>query len=501
MQASPLKLPNLFVLFSVFCLIGCGGEGSEPSTPSGSTSTGTSAPANTAPQVAAPNQNFSVTAGQPVEYDVSQGGTSFTDTDGDSLTYTISFQSFDRNNTSIDNELSATGTIVSGTPVTVGTVFVTVTVSDGRGGSASDAFEIAITEAVDENAPALPAVSFEYVDIDLPDHFTNPNSDFGDVAGQDNQPVNSNITNAGATLGRVLFYDKKLSVNDSVSCASCHQQEFGFSDPNVLSIGFEGGETGRHSMGLANARYYERGRFFWDERANTLEDQVLQPIQDAVEMGMTLSALETKLAGTSYYPQLFEDAFGSSAVTSGRIADALAQFIRSMVSFQSKFDQAFEGGDAENPDFQSVFTAQELQGLRLFTDEINIPGRTLRCNGCHGTAVQTAENPQNNGLDADTSDDQGAGGGRFKVPSLRNIAVRAPYMHDSRFSTLEEVVEFYNSGIQAHPNLGGRLENNGQPRRFNMTDAEKAALVAFMNTLTDNVFLTDEKFSDPFPED
>ncbi len=498
MQA--MKLPNIFVLFSVFCLMGCGGEDNGTSTTSPSTGT-TTTPTNSAPVLAAPNQDFSVSAGEAVDYDVSQNDTTFTDADGDSLSYTISIQTFNSDSIAIENELSSTGTIVSGTPATVGTVFVTVTVNDGNGGSASDEFEISVTLAVDEDAPSLPAVSFEYVNIDLPDHFTNPNSDFGDVAGQDNQPVNNNITNAGATLGRVLFYDKKLSANDTVSCASCHQQEFGFSDPNVLSIGFEGGETGRHSMGLANARYYERGRFFWDERATTLEDQVLQPIQDAVEMGMTLSALETKLAATSYYPDLFEDAFGSSAITSGRIADALAQFIRSMVSFQSKFDTAFAGGDAENPDFQSVFTAQELQGLRLFTDEVNLPGRTLRCNGCHTTAVQTAERPENNGLDADTSADQGAGAGRFKVPSLRNIAIRAPYMHDGRFGTLEEVVEFYNSGIQAHPNLSGRLENNGQPRRFNMTDAEKAALVAFMNTLTDNVFLADEKFSDPFPED
>ncbi|MCB2106177.1 MAG: c-type cytochrome [Rhodobacteraceae bacterium] len=341
--------------------------------------------------------------------------------------------------------------------------------------------------------PSLPATFFNYANPALPAHFTSNNATFGNVSARDNTPANNPVTDAGATLGRVLFYDTRLSANDTVACASCHIQEHGFGDPRQLSLGFEGGETGRHSMGLTNIRYYERGRMFWDERAATLEDQVLMPIQDSVEMGMTLPALVQKLSATSFYPELFQAAFGSTQITSDRISRALAQFVRSMVSYQSKFDQAFNANGNFNPN--GVLTPLEEQGRQLFFSGNNGPN----CDSCHETSVMALDQPRNNGLDADTSADQGTGGGRFKAPSLRNIAVRAPYMHDGRFATLAEVIEFYNSGVQDHPQLANQLEqNNGQPRRLNLTQQEKDALVAFLNTLTDNVFINDPKFSDPF---
>ncbi len=338
--------------------------------------------------------------------------------------------------------------------------------------------------------PALPTTTQDYVGYavtNLPSHFAT-----GDVAATDNTPADNPITNAGATLGRVLFYDKRLSHNDGLSCASCHQQSTGFGDSNQFSEGFEGGLTGRHSTALSNAAYYERGRFFWDERAATLEDQVLMPIQDAVEMGTDLDQLRDELAATDYYPKLFQDAFGSTEITNDRIAGALAQFVRSMVSYQSKYDEAVEIGTIEEPDFQSVFTAQELLGQQLFHG-------VGRCSDCHTTHAQVAERPQNIGLDADNSADEGAGNGRFKVMSLRNAEVRGRFMHDGRFATLEEVVEFYNSGVQDNPNLAGALRTNGgTPLQLNLTQAEKNALVAFMETLTDNTFLTSDLFSDPF---
>ncbi len=357
-----------------------------------------------------------------------------------------------------------------------------------------------------QGTPELPVslIDYEAIAQNLPDHFTQP-AGLGPnqitPLSLDNTPVDNPVTNAGATLGRVLFYDKRLSINDTVSCSSCHEQARGFSDPDILSSGFEGGFTRRHSMGLANARFYGPEAFFWDERAPTLEHQVLMPIQDGVEMGMTLDVLLPKLQAVDFYPALFTNAFGDSTITSDRISKALAQFVRSLISVNSKFDQAYYNGTVDNPDFAGTLTSQELEGLNLFTPAQGSGMSSLRCAACHATTAQTLDAAQNNGLDANTDSDQGAGGGTFKAPSLRNIAVRGPYMHDGRFATLEEVIEFYNSGVQDHPNLSPRLRDggpNGDVRRLNLSSEQKAALLAFLNTLTDEGFLTDTRFADPF---
>ena len=329
----------------------------------------------------------------------------------------------------------------------------------------------------------LPEVALNYNPI-IPAYLTTP-----PIQGQVNTGSNT-ITDWGATLGRVLFYDKNLSVNKSVSCASCHKQANGFSDPATKSTGFNGGLTGRHSMSLINAKYYPNGRFFWDQRAMTLEQQTLMPIQDLVEMGMTLPELETRLRSLPYYPILFTKAFGNNTITSNRISLALSQYVRSIISYQSKYDigrRNFPAGPPPPPNrlFQN-FTSEENRGKELFLT-------TAGCAPCHGSETFTAPVEKNNGIDMSNTD-RGFGAisgnpamdGHFKVGSIRNIELTAPYMHDGRFTTLEQVIEHYNTGVKNNPNLSPQLRlPNGMPRQLNLSPADKAALVAFLKTLTD----------------
>lgn len=366
----------------------------------------------------------------------------------------------------------------------------------------------------------LPATHFNYANPDFPASFNN-----FVMTVLDNTPANNPVTNAGATLGRVLFYDKSLSANNTVSCASCHVQSEGFSDSRTFSEGFEGGLTGRNSMGLANARFGENGKFFWDHRAETLEEQVLMPIQDPVEMGMDLNDLVTKLSTLTYYPDLFTDAFGSPEITSDRISRALAQFVRAMVSYETKYDE----GLAQTGNFFAPFpnfTAQENLGKSIFNGSFTPGVVDGNCALCHmnndGVAISPGSNlqnfalftmvssPRNNGIDLDGNvDDLGIGGaipgattavGAFKSPSLRNIELTAPYMHDGRLATLEDVVEHYSTGVLPHPNLSfpALADENGNAKHLNLTQEQKDALVAFLKTLTDHNFINDEKFSDPF---
>ena len=352
----------------------------------------------------------------------------------------------------------------------------------------------------------FPSELYNYANPNFPPHFT---SDEANEA--DNTPDDNRITDFGATLGRVLFYDKNLSVDNTVSCASCHKQEAGFSDNNRFSSGLNGQLTRRNSMTIINARYFEDGRFFWDVRANTLEEQSLMPIQDHIEMGIELTALETKLQNLNYYNILFNKAFGDSQVTSNRIALALSQFMRATVSYNSKFDEGFAlvgypDDEEQMPNFPN-FTAQENLGLDIFYRGRN--GAT--CLYCHGNPQHVNDEAKNNGLDL-TYIDNGLGEitgnssdmALFKVPSLRNIALTAPYMHDGRFETLMDVVNHYSTNVQDHPNLNFRLKDSDDPSpnsnvlRLNLTQEEKEALVAFLYTLTDETIATEEKYSNPF---
>ena len=359
------------------------------------------------------------------------------------------------------------------------------------------------------NVEALPP---NYANLPLPTHFTD-----GELAPLDNMPDNNATTDMGAVLGRVLFYDKNLSGNNTISCASCHKQEAGFSDPARLSVGLDGGTTKRNSMSLINARYFQGKRFGWDEKAATLEEFVLLPIQDHVEMNMELPVLESKLAQLEYYPILFRNAFGSEEVTSDRIAKALAQYIRSIVSYSSKFDEGMALTNnplvAEGiPDFPN-YTELEKHGQRLFFSNTDDQANCLYCHGSPAMTIPEGDNDQakNNGL-ALVYQDQGKGAvtgqasdnGKFKVPTLRNIALTAPYMHDGRFQTLEEVIDHYADGVQQHPSLHFRLSvvddgpPGGIPTKHDWNADDKAALVAFLHTLTDQKVTTDPKYSDPF---
>ncbi|QJR35988.1 cytochrome c peroxidase [Gemmatimonas groenlandica] len=448
--------------------------------------TPTVTPSTDAVSVVSPNSTQAAMVGVPFAYDATKAGTAFSDPRKSGLTYTVSFTP------AVTGMTAANGTI-SGTASNPGVYTVTITARDNSGSSASHSFAIVVF-AGDLTAPTLPATTHLYSDASnpLPRHFSQAAPNAGSPIGADNTPASNITTNAGATLGRVLFYDRRLSANDRVSCSSCHQQQFAFSDTSRLSHGFAGGFTGRHSMGLANSRFYASARFFWDERAASLEAQVLQPIQDATEMGMTLPNVIAKLSATTYYPALFSAAFGTSEITSDRVSLALSQFVRSLVSVNSKFDRAF--GVNGVPNFAATFTAQELAGQDLFNGRAG-------CARCHGTNAHISDGVHNTGLDA-TITDAGAGNGRFKAPSLRNIAVRPPYMHDGRFQTLEQVIAFYDSGVQNNPGLDNRLRGggggNGPPLRLNLSAAERASLVAFLGTLTDNTFLTDVRFSNPF---
>ena len=323
------------------------------------------------------------------------------------------------------------------------------------------------------------------------------------VQATDNTPPGDPVTDKIAMLGRVLFYDKNLSVNNAVSCASCHQQARGFDDAVRFSVGFSGAAfTAAHAMRLGNVRYFRPGTAFWDRRAASVEAQASQPVQNAVEMGFDaahggLTALFSKLDALAYYPDLFTQAFGDSTITEPRVQRALAQFERAMVSTGSRWDTAF--AQTFNPALADKglslpvpgFTVAEERGRFLF---INPPGASgVGCAACHAppTFALTA-NARSNGLDAGETK-------VFKSPSLKSVGLGSAFMHDGRFNSLAQVVEHYNSGVQAGPALDNRLIGpGGAPRVLNLSAPDKAALVAFLSTLNDGQLAADSKFSDPF---
>jgi len=354
--------------------------------------------------------------------------------------------------------------------------------------------------------PVLPEVPFDYVsnskavmDIRMPDmDLVNTfSTQFAVSAVTTNigQSMTSEVhDNDVATLGRVLFYDGLLSKNNSTACASCHHQENAFADGNVFSPGFGGSVTTRNSLSFQNLSL--GNNFFWDSRQRELNTLVEEPILNHIEMGIEdLPALMTKLQNTSYYPELFEKAYGSTAVTQTKFTEALTQFLASITTTNSTYDRAIED------DF-SDFSSMEKLGMAIFYSDKAL------CGSCHTganfaapDAVDQYYNPSrgttNIGLDVDYFDN-GRGEGEFKIPSLRNIAMTAPYMHDGRYQTLREVLDHYNTGIQPHPNLDFKLQKNGEPIKMDLSSLELDALEAFMHTLTDEDMLTDERYSNPF---
>lgn len=307
------------------------------------------------------------------------------------------------------------------------------------------------------------------------------------------------LTNKGVQLGRMLFYEKRLSRDNSISCASCHRQEHAFSDTNQFSIGVDGHPGGRQAMAVFNMAW-NTNAFFWDGRGHLLRDQSLMPIEDSLEMAETLPNVIAKLEAVQAYKDQFKRAFGSEEITSEKISLAMEQFMNSIVSVENKFDQFLRG--------EATLTAPEERGRKLFFTEYNqfFPGSSgADCAHCHSPKNFENDSYMNNGLDAGPDIDdfgrENATGnamdrGKMKVPSLRNIELTPPYMHDGRFNTLEEVVEHYNSGIKPSPTLDPALANTMGTGLF-LDAQDKADLVAFLKTLTDIDLMTNPKYSDP----
>ncbi len=320
---------------------------------------------------------------------------------------------------------------------------------------------------------------------------------FGAIAPFDDNP----LTVQGIELGRMLFYDPILSGDNTMSCASCHNQALGFADGKKTSVGIDGVNGTRSSMSLVNLAWDKH--FFWDGRTKTLEEQALEPIQDPIELNQSMDELVNELMDSEIYPEKFKAAFEIDTITPELIGMAIAQFERTLISSNSRFDQYLRN--------EVEFTDEEKLGYELFATHPE-PGqiRGGNCADCHLGFNFTNNDLINNGVDSIIGEDKGvelltgmaSDRGKFKVVSLRNIAVTGPYMHDGRFETLEEVLDHYNqTGIFAHENVdpliqGGTNEPDGQS--LLLSNKEKNAIVAFLKTLTDSTYLNNPDFADPF---
>lgn len=324
-----------------------------------------------------------------------------------------------------------------------------------------------------------------------------------------NTPEDNPLTVEGVGLGRRLFYEKRLSANNTISCGSCHHQAHAFADDRVFSTGFDQTPTKRNTMSLANLLWVRH--FFWDGRAASLEAQALTPLTDPHEMGQSMDSSVRKLRSEAVYPPLFAAAFDSapasgptagaaSPITADRIIRAIAQFERTLISDNSPYDRYIRG------EYQP--TAAERRGLALFyTNPVHSRGiRGAGCGNCHSGPKVFNETYHNNGLDSLPADPGRSGvtgmdydRGRFRVVTLRNIALTAPYMHDGRFKTLEEVIDHYDAHVRSGPTLSPSLKDSGNfPTRLRLNPQEKSDLLAFLHMLTDSVFIADPRFSDPF---
>ena len=367
-----------------------------------------------------------------------------------------------------------------------------------------------------EEIPSYPFVEAEFgSSVDLENLANYANQTVPSYIIKDNSLGNA-ITDKGATLGRVLFYDKNLSSNNTISCASCHKQEFAFSDTNVASTGVNG-TTGRHSMRLINSRFASETKFFWDERAINLETQTTMPIKDHGEMGfsgengdLSFNDLITKLSAIGYYKELFTFVYGTEEITEAKIQSALAQFIRSIQSFDSKYDIGRALAINDGQPF-SNFTAQENQGKNLFLSPpiFNASGvRTsggLGCAGCHrAPEFDIDPNTLNNGI-IGTIAGTGIDSGNTRAPSLRDLVrtdgtSNRPMMHTGVITTLQAAIGHYGT-INLAPgnnNLDPRLTPNGVGQQLNLTATEVNAVIAFLRTLSGTDVYTNTKWSNPF---
>jgi len=307
-------------------------------------------------------------------------------------------------------------------------------------------------------------------------------------------PIDNPQTVEGVALGRKLFYDTILSGDNTQSCASCHSPENAFTDSDRFSIGIDGLLGNRNSMPLFNMAWNYNEKFFWDGRSFAIEGQALEPVENPIEMHNTWENAVISLQNHTDYPNLFFEAFGTTTIDKNLITKAIAQFERTLISANSRFDKHLLG--------QITLTVSELNGFNVFMDETK--GDCFHCHGNANNPLWTDNIFHNNGLDTTFSDiglgeftGNPADNGKFKSPSLRNLKYTAPYMHDGRFETLDEVLDFYSSGVQQSPSLDPLMEFSAQGG-VSMNTQEKADLKAFLLLLNDETFLTNEKFSNPF---
>lgn len=448
--------------------------------------------ANANPAVSLAPPDVIVAIGDAIDVDASMNGRTFADPDGDALTYEIALRGA--------TGLSVNGRRVEGRLTNPGVVEVKVTARDAYGGSNFDVFQIAVPGPAPA-APALPLPAYIYNDEALPLPFVFRLSSRQIIPMWDMQ-FNNRATDNGAALGRVLFHDKRLSITNTISCATCHDRARGFASADRFSVGALGIPLARNTMALANVRYNLHNRFFSDMRAEGVREAARTALENPQEMGGTLALVESKVAGTAFYSPLFSAAFGTPEVTGARILDALAEYVNAIISYRTKFDRACQSMDNNPIDCSLVLNAEEMRGLELFQGSGN-----QNCSACHRLPSMGNEWQANNGLDAVVSDPgvthpgamRDGFAGKFRAASLRNIARSAPYMHDGRFATLREVIDHYDHEVKDSVNLDFILRDlTGAPQRLNLTESDKQALEAFLNTLTDDDLLADPRFADPF---
>ena len=321
--------------------------------------------------------------------------------------------------------------------------------------------------------------------------------DFGGLP-EPELPADNPLTVQGVKLGRMLFYETRLSGDNSMACASCHKQENAFTDTNRFSTGIDGLDGHRQAMSAVNMLWNTNG-YFWDGRAQKLRDQSIIPIQDVLEMNETMENVVEKLEQDTLYIHQFFRAFGSEDISSYRISLALEQFMNSIVSYRSKYDLFLDG--------EATFTEEEELGMELFFEEYNpyFPETSgADCGHCHGGKNFSSQEYMNNGLDSIYNDDGRydvtgleSDRGAMKVTTLRNIELTPPYMHDGRFNTLEEVIDHYNEGLRNNASLNPALAMT-MGTGLMLNDTDKSALIAFLKTLTDTSLIQDSRYASPF---
>jgi cytochrome c peroxidase len=330
------------------------------------------------------------------------------------------------------------------------------------------------------------------------------------VYGHFRVPEDNPLTEEGVRLGRMLFYDPRLSGNNTVSCSTCHLQHLAFTDGKVGAVGVSGKPLAFNSMTLANLLWGPQ-HFFWNGRTDSLEQQALIPIQNPDEMNQDLDELMEELSRDDTYPALFRRAYGR--VSPENIAKAIASFERTLVSTDSRYDRFLRG--------EIKLDRNEERGRKLFMahPDVKVSLRGGNCIDCHSQFLTSGfkalyDGFSNNGLDGEANMQPGlqevtreaSDRGKFKVPTLRNIALTAPYMHDGRFASLEQVLDHYNEGIHVSSTLSPLiLEADNRPAfdvptaaSLHLSEEEKRAVIAFLHALTDEHFISEEQFSNPF---